>query len=72
MGAWIEISNGFTSFRFKYRRTLQWVRGLKSNTQAQTFYIRRSHPTMGAWIEMFNSCAFKKAYIVAPYNGCVD
>ena len=31
-----------------------------------------SHPTMGAWIEIFNLYTFNNATLVAPHDGCVD
>ena len=34
-------------------RTPRWVRGLKFDMQYLIVYTNLSHPTMGAWIEIF-------------------
>ena len=34
--------------------------------------VRRSHPTMGAWIEMDKAKKLIEQLIVAPHDGCVD
>ena len=34
--------------------------------------LNRSHPTMGAWIEIFQRTLSWCVYCVAPHDGCVD
>ena len=35
-------------------------------------YVLESHPTMGAWIEIFKLLDFSADGRVAPHDGCVD
>ena len=35
-------------------------------------FMKMSHPTMGAWIEIWFTSAFNGAVKVAPHDGCVD
>ena len=53
MGAWIEIKNFIQKFVCNERRTPRWVRGLKFTGVTRGSYLELSHPTMGAWIEIF-------------------
>ena len=34
--------------------------------------VQKSHPTMGAWIEIFAYPRMNKICAVAPHDGCVD
>ena len=53
-------------------RTPRWVRGLKYECIGDEVGNCMSHPTMGAWIEIF-SPRFEGEWIsVAPHDGCVD
>ena len=72
MGAWIEIENHTFLSHKDARRTPRWVRGLKYELQRILFAPILSHPTMGAWIEIFEDfvCYFK--HEVAAHDGCVD
>ena len=53
MGAWIEISQDIRKETKTKSRTPRWVRGLKSLKEPPTHTSFVSHPTMGAWIEIF-------------------
>ena len=33
---------------------------------------KKSHPTMGAWIEIIISLSSSLVILVAPHDGCVD
>ena len=52
MGAWIEILGTALFFLMLASRTPRWVRGLKSISSHSLLTPSRSHPTMGAWIEI--------------------
>ena len=54
-------------------RTPRWVRGLKSRSSIKIYQKLKSHPTMGAWIEIDAEKLTGIHYdIVAPHDGCVD
>ena len=52
MGAWIEIVVICLERANRDSRTPRWVRGLKYYTGNDGDSDERSHPTMGAWIEI--------------------
>ena len=56
----------------KKRRTPRWVRGLKFCLHFVSVLIPRSHPTMGAWIEIIINLRTARSEPVAPHDGCVD
>ena len=72
MGAWIEICAPSLKSRLLSCRTPRWVRGLKSSVIINTENAFVSHPTMGAWIEIFQKYPIAIKTIVAPHDGCVD
>ena len=53
-------------------RTPRWVRGLKYFSCSSKNFSIKSHPTMGAWIEILISYRRDQIDIVAPHDGCVD
>ena len=53
-------------------RTPRWVRGLKSRNRSLFPTTSRSHPTMGAWIEIIFPTSISFSLTVAPHDGCVD
>ena len=55
-----------------FGRTPRWVRGLKYWMMLMIHTATLSHPTMGAWIEIWFTSAFNGAVKVAPHDGCVD
>ncbi len=72
MGAWIEMLSSVDDTIKENGRTPRWVRGLKSHLTGKLYVGIKSHPTMGAWIEIFPTI-FDMAYNrVAPHDGCVD
>ena len=40
-------------------RTPRGVRGLKSTHNGSIFYVKKSHPSRGAWIEITSSISIK-------------
>ena len=72
MGAWIEIYTGRPTLEAYFSRTPRWVRGLKSHLTGKLYVGIKSHPTMGAWIEIEDGITFTKSEEVAPHDGCVD
>ena len=52
MGAWIEIDAFIHLVMLVQGRTPRWVRGLKSIGDGYKKGMEKSHPTMGAWIEI--------------------
>ena len=54
------------------RRTPRWVRGLKLFCHMAWWRTNRSHPTMGAWIEIIIREGIPQYVLVAPHDGCVD
>ena len=56
MGAWIEIKPRKPKVEKPKSRTPRWVRGLKFILMMMNITESKSHPTMGAWIEIcFNA-----------------
>ena len=53
MGAWIEIMNCQSGTYPSSGRTPRWVRGLKLESFVLIELEAMSHPTMGAWIEIY-------------------
>ena len=53
MGAWIEICHSYVVDYETTSRTPRWVRGLKLSALVVDGTSEVSHPTMGAWIEIF-------------------
>ena len=53
-------------------RTPRWVRGLKSRSSIKIYQKLKSHPTMGAWIEIDEFWTSFCSVFVAPHDGCVD
>ena len=72
MGAWIEIKMDDWSKSTDGRRTPRWVRGLKYGLQVLLMERLKSHPTMGAWIEITEKLIDLRKDYVAPHDGCVD
>ena len=72
MGAWIEILVALKNGTNRQSRTPRWVRGLKSDVGSTACCSNRSHPTMGAWIEIDGDHFDDGQLIVAPHDGCVD
>ena len=69
----VDWNNIEFTWAFKaLRRTPRWVRGLKFDMSYMVAYRILSHPTMGAWIEIFHLCILLTTTIVAPHDGCVD
>ena len=68
---WNKYDNSKPTSSYRCR-TPRWVRGLK----LQVYYIicntYKSHPTMGAWIEIPSKSVLKVEIVVAPHDGCVD
>ena len=61
MGAWIEILTEGGKLQQSIGRTPRWVRGLKFIiTEPMYTTIYKSHPTMGAWIEIYHKEYIKK------------
>ena len=57
---------------YEQGRTPRWVRGLKLYIFLQWNQQYLSHPTMGAWIEIWKELSVSKTCRVAPHDGCVD
>ena len=72
MGAWIEIHMLLVNLYNVCGRTPRWVRGLKYLLLHKVVRQTKSHPTMGAWIEIFTTSAVILLTSVAPHDGCVD
>ena len=72
MGAWIEIKLKERNIVITVGRTPRWVRGLKYKYVVAKTYDPKSHPTMGAWIEMVYQLVLAFVKVVAPHDGCVD
>ena len=72
MGAWIEIFLLLCNRLYLDRRTPRWVRGLKFVLGVPKWRSKASHPTMGAWIEIWLGVWIAPAPTVAPHDGCVD
>ena len=72
MGAWIEILKVERIDFAVSGRTPRWVRGLKSIYCVNNCWCTKSHPTMGAWIEICNLWFCLPFTFVAPHDGCVD
>ena len=53
-------------------RTPHGVRGLKFTIIGNLTADPESHPSRGAWIEMFPPCFVVDCRFVAPLTGCVD
>ena len=53
-------------------RTPHGVRGLKSLRMVVDTRTSLSHPTRGAWIEIFDMLDAGTGIGVAPHTGCVD
>ena len=69
----LKYSSSFFSMSLRaYCRTPRWVRGLKYTCPESYWWYEQSHPTMGAWIEIFLFCFTICHIIVAPHDGCVD
>ena len=69
MGAWIEICIGYTKDLSEVSRTPRWVRGLKLSIPTNLSLLLRSHPTMGAWIEILNGCRKYDGLLSHPTMG---
>ena len=54
------------------RRTPHGVRGLKLQSKMQLAGTGVSHPTRGAWIEIWSKLIARFPGKVAPHTGCVD
>ena len=62
----------FSSLFILLCRTPRWVRGLKLDITEERIEEIKSHPTMGAWIEI-NHIDYRYFWsLVAPHDGCVD